>query len=98
MFWFYANTCGASLVAPNVLLLAAHCSPVELITLNKVRINGVEGRQARETFRVIEELAHEMYKPDGSYEYDFKLICINGFSSNRLVQLVDESTKEVEIL
>jgi len=85
----YANNCGASLVAGNVLLSAAHCSKPNAVTLNKLKVNH-DGRQTRESFRVTSELNHPKFKQEGWYlEYDFKLIRINGYSQNTPVALDD---------
>merc|ERR1712204_4018 len=85
------GTCGATLVAPNVLLSAAHCGTPTSVTMNKLKVDS-GSRQTRESFRVIDVEDHPPFYENGLYmDYDFKLIRINGYSSNTPVLLGDGS-------
>jgi trypsin len=82
--------CGASLVAPNCLLSAAHCEGV----IKQVQIGRhdlTDLTEKFETFDVVEEftLPHPKYdeaKPP-KYDYDYMMLKLNGTSSRTPVQL-----------
>jgi len=88
------GTCSATLVAPNVLLSAAHCWSPTFVTLNKPSgdtNNRRQSRTLRDSIRVVDEIRHPNYVKVGTIynEYDFKLIRIMGYSLNSPVELDD---------
>jgi trypsin len=84
-FMVNAGLCGASLVAPNVLLSAAHCAGY----INQVYIgkhNLIDSNEDYETFYVVEEVPHPDYNGT-TIDYDYMMLKLNGSSSRTPVQL-----------
>ena len=77
--------CGASLIAPNVLLSAAHCAGL----INNVQIgrhNLGNYTEDYEYFTIAEEVPHPNYN-DYTLDYDYMLMRLNGVSSATPVEL-----------
>ena len=74
-----AGGCGASLVAPNVVLTAAHCGPISSVRIG--RYDKSAQNENYESFVVIENLYHPNYNGDTSIDYDYLLLRLYGKSS-----------------
>ena len=80
-----AGGCGASLVAPNVLLCAAHCQAA----FNSVAIGRHDLTMKMmdyETFNVAEKVVHPKYTRK-TLDYDYMMVRLDGISSYTPVQL-----------
>ena len=85
----YASGCGASLVAPNVLLCAAHCQGfISQVSIG--RHNLLDSGESYETFNVIEEAPHPNYNKQ-TLDYDYMMLKIDGDSTYAPVVLDDGS-------
>lgn len=83
----YAYGCGASLIAPNVLLSAAHCKGF----FNYVQIGRHDLADFSEEYELIavaEEVTHPDYDED-STDYDYMVMRLDSFSSATPVELDD---------
>ena len=81
------NDCGASLVAPNVLLSAAHCAGFfsqSGVEIGRHDLNNYD--EAYETFTVAEEVPHPSFNAI-TLDYDYMMIRLDGFSSAHPVEL-----------
>ena len=81
------NACGASLVAPNVLLSAAHCAGFFYqlgVEIGRHDLNNYD--EAYETFTIAEEVPHPSFNPI-TLDYDYMMIRLDGFSSAHPVEL-----------
>jgi len=88
-YMVYAGGCGASLVAPNVLLSAAHC----FNAINSVKIgrhNLLDNSENYESFSIVEKVRHPNYD-SGTLDYDFMMLRMSGSSSRTPVVLDDGS-------
>jgi len=88
-YMVYAGGCGASLVAPNVLLSAAHC----FNAINSVQIgrhNLLDNSENYESFSIVEKVRHPNYD-SGTLDYDFMMLRMSGSSSRTPVVLDDGS-------
>ena len=81
-----AGGCGASLVAPNVLLSAAHCGNGYINQVKIGRHNLNDSNEDYETFYVVEEVPHPDYNGT-TIDYDYMMLKLNGSSSRTPVQL-----------
>jgi len=85
-YMVYAGGCGASLVAPNVVLSAAHCGNGYISQVQIGRHNLNDGSEDYETFSVVEEVKHPNYG-GGSIDYDYMMLKLSGSSSRTPVTL-----------
>ena len=85
-YMVYAGGCGASLVAPNVVLSAAHCGNGYISQVQIGRHNINDGSEDYETFSVVEEVKHPNYG-GGSIDYDYMMLRLSGSSSRTPVSL-----------
>lgn len=88
-FMVNAGGCGASLVASNVILSAAHCAG----NINEVMIGRYDlddTAESYETFGIVEKVVHPNYNPD-TLDYDYMMMRIDGTSSYAPVTLDDGS-------
>lgn len=84
-FMVNAGGCGASLVAPNVLLSAAHCAGfIDQVTIGRHDLN--DPSEKFETFNVVEEVPHPDYN-SFTYDYDYMMLRLDGSSSRTPVEL-----------
>ena len=91
-FMIRGGGCGASLVAPNVLLSAAHCASVfggpfgigAQIQIGRHNLSNSE--EDYETFTVAEAVTHPSYN-DVGFDYDYMMIRLDGFSNYEPVVL-----------
>lgn len=84
-FMVYGGGCGASLIAPNVLLSAAHCKDF----INQVQIgrhNLADGTEVYESFSILEKVTHPLYDANG-FDYDYMVLKLNGKSTATPVEL-----------
>jgi len=85
-FMVNAGGCGASLVAPNVLLSAAHCGNGYINQVKIGRHNLNDSNEDYETFNVVEEVPHPNYN-EATLDYDYMMLKLDGSSSRTPVQL-----------
>jgi len=87
----YAGGCGASLIAPNVLLCAAHCQGfISSVIVGAFNIN--DSTEANyESFTVADEIYHPLYN-SGNIDYDYMVLRIEGESQHTPVALDDGTT------
>eukprot|EP00560_Eucampia_antarctica_P000272 CAMPEP_0197840038 /NCGR_PEP_ID=MMETSP1437-20131217/45371_1 /TAXON_ID=49252 ORGANISM="Eucampia antarctica, Strain CCMP1452" /NCGR_SAMPLE_ID=MMETSP1437 /ASSEMBLY_ACC=CAM_ASM_001096 /LENGTH=484 /DNA_ID=CAMNT_0043449585 /DNA_START=263 /DNA_END=1715 /DNA_ORIENTATION=- len=71
--------CGGTLIAPNVVLTAAHCGG-HIDSLKIGRHDKNDNSEDYETFGIAEEVPHPLYLKPG-IDYDYMLIKLNGESS-----------------
>lgn len=74
--------CGGTLVAPNVVLTAAHCGPMVFV---KIGLYDLADWSEAETFTVVEHLPHPNHY--NSYSFDYQLLRLSGNSSYEPVVL-----------
>jgi trypsin len=78
-FMTYAGGCGASLVAPNVLLCAAHCQGfISEVTIGRHNLS--DNSETYETFTIAEEVPHPNYD-SATLDYDYMMMRLDGYSS-----------------
>ncbi len=88
-YMVYGVSCGATLVAPNVLLTAAHCNGF----INKVQIGLHEINPKPnnyEEFNVKEAVPHPYYQRD-TLDFDYMVLLLDGNSEYAPVELDDGS-------
>ncbi|KAF0717025.1 Aste57867_2535 [Aphanomyces stellatus] len=72
--------CGASLIAPNVLLTAAHCTGNNFNTA-VIGSHYITGSDDGELIPVKQEIRHPKYNPSSSVAYDFAIVLLERDSS-----------------
>ncbi len=84
-FMVYAGPCGGSLVAPNVVLTAAHCTNAKQYAQVQIgRHNLNDGSEDFETFTIVESVAHPGWT---SNDYDYRMLRLSGSSTRTPVEL-----------
>jgi V8-like Glu-specific endopeptidase len=90
-FMVLANGCGASLVAHNVLLTAAHCGEAfdQSVKIGKHDI--ANNQEDYEEFDVEMKVPHPYYIGGENVDFDFMMVKLRGSSRFQPVQLDDEN-------
>ena len=89
-FMVNAGGCGASLVAPNVVLSAAHCGGfISSVRIGRHNLN--DNSEDYETFTIAEEVPHPDYNAN-TLDYDYMMLRLSGSSTYEPVTLDDGST------
>jgi trypsin len=89
--------CGGSLIAPNVVLSAAHCFE----PLNKAATRAIvnpyklSDASSDETFEIDSFVKHPAYQSLGGYDHDYVVIKLKGTSSNPYVRLNEDTSVPV---
>lgn len=84
-YMVYAGGCGASLVAPNVLLSAAHCFNA-INTVHIGRHNIFNSTEEYEVFDIVQKVRHPQYD-DNIIDYDFMMLKLDRPSTRTPVEL-----------
>lgn len=93
---FSAYECGLTLIAPNVLLTAAHCVDIDkaYISLGVHNIYDYAGEiKDRENYYIDEYVRHPSFS-SSTFDYDFMVMKMNGFS-NRTPIVLDDGSNEL---
>jgi len=82
-----AGGCGASLIAPNVLLCAAHCQGfINSVQIGRHRLT--DNTEDFETFSIAEEVPHPNYgSGNTNTDYDYMVMRLDGYSTYDPVEL-----------
>eukprot|EP00814_Leptocylindrus_danicus_P010350 CAMPEP_0116032272 /NCGR_PEP_ID=MMETSP0321-20121206/18066_1 /TAXON_ID=163516 /ORGANISM="Leptocylindrus danicus var. danicus, Strain B650" /LENGTH=429 /DNA_ID=CAMNT_0003507667 /DNA_START=46 /DNA_END=1335 /DNA_ORIENTATION=+ len=92
-FMVYAGGCGASLVAPNVVLSAAHCAgSINEVSIGRYNLNDVT--ESYETFGIAEKVIHPNYNPD-TLDYDYMMMRLEGSTSSYAPVALDDGSVDV---
>jgi trypsin len=83
-YMVYAFGCGASLVAPNILLSAAHCGQLGAVQIGRHNLNNAT--ENYEAFSVVESAVHPQFNPQ-TLDYDYQMVRLSGVSSFTPVEL-----------
>lgn len=74
-----AGCCGGTLIAPNIVLSAAHCKDC-ISSLRVGRHNKNDSTEDYETFGIAEKVVHPMYGTNG-IDYDYMILKLTGDST-----------------
>jgi len=89
-FMVHSAMCGASLIAPNVLLSAAHCQgEIQNVFLGLNNVDHINsGTEEYESFTILEEVIHpDFINTNDEFDYDFMVLKMSGSSAKTPVVL-----------
>ncbi|KAF0757021.1 hypothetical protein AaE_004403 [Aphanomyces astaci] len=81
-----SSSCGASLVAPKILVAAAHCVASSWATFAAVGTHYLKGNQDGERIKIVKRTQHPKYNAN-TYEYDFAVLELETASTFPVVKL-----------
>merc|ERR1712232_692817 len=90
-FMAFAGTCGASLIASNVILTSARCDDITEVNIGRWKLN--DNSEVYETFNIIQKVAHPNFDPT-TYDNDFMVAQLDGHSTATPVE-IDDGTQDV---
>jgi len=90
-FMAFAGTCGASLIASNVILTSARCDDITEVNIGRWKLN--DNSEVYETFNIIQKVAHPNFDPT-TYDNDFMVAQLDGHSTATPVE-IDDGTQVV---
>ena len=83
----FVQTCGASLIAQNVILSSAQClNMIDEVMIGRYDLSDVH--ESYEQFRVVEKVIHPLFNPM-TLDYDYMVLQIDGSSSYSPVSLMN---------
>jgi len=90
-YMVFAGTCGASLIASNVILTSARCADISEVNIGRWKLN--DPTEEYETFNIIQKVAHPDFDAE-TYDADFMVAQLDGHSTATPVE-IDDGTQDV---
>jgi len=90
-YMVFAGTCGATLIASNVILTSARCADINEVNIGRWKLN--DPTEEYETFNIIQKVTHPDFDAE-SYDSDFMVAQLDGHSGATPVE-IDDGTQVV---